>query len=271
MVSFDQKTEISQVISEKDNMLDNIEDDKTAVLNHYFSVSESAMNCIIFALQMAGKDKINSILDFPCGYGRVLRSLVSYFPEAEITACDIEKDAVDFCVETFSVNGVYSDTNPSKINLGRKYDLIWCGSLLTHLNKHDALRFYDFFLNHLEDNGILILSIQGRFSAKNFNCYFPHANTSNKIVNFCIKYSKLLIKSKIVRLFTTNRKYFYISKGFITRKGNSTPNCGVSVVKPSWVVSLFENNPKIRLIYYSERLWDNHQDILVVQKKCIDI
>ena len=79
------------------------------------------------------------ILDFPCGHGRVLRYLRAEFPQAEITACDLLRDGVDFCAANFGAIPVYSDPDPSRIGLPRDaFDLIWVGSLFTHF---DAARW----------------------------------------------------------------------------------------------------------------------------------
>ena len=55
---------------------------------HYFKVGLSAIGCIDETLASAGLQNPRTILDFPCGSGRVLRFLVQRFPQAEITACE---------------------------------------------------------------------------------------------------------------------------------------------------------------------------------------
>lgn len=80
---------------------------------HYFRVGLSALECIESALHIAKKstDDIKSILDLPCGYGRVLRTLKAAFPGATVTACDISKDGVDFCKNILGAKPLYSKTN----------------------------------------------------------------------------------------------------------------------------------------------------------------
>ncbi len=75
-------------------------------LEHYFAVGESAIICIQNAMKIANKNvsDIKKILDFPSGYGRVLRNLKARFPNSQITACDINRNAVDFCEKTFVLN-----------------------------------------------------------------------------------------------------------------------------------------------------------------------
>src|SRR5262249_37742284 len=99
---------------------------------HYFAVGRSALWNIARTLDhtAGGSSQPKRILDLPCGHGRVLRYLRAAFPEAEITACDLLADGVDFCASTFGAIGVYSDTDLSLIKLPKdNFDLIWVGSL----------------------------------------------------------------------------------------------------------------------------------------------
>ena len=79
---------------------------------------------------------MSEILDLPCGHGRVMRWLRATFPKASLTACDIDGDGVSFCAETFGARPALSSTDPEDLVLGT-FDLIWCGSLLTHLRPGD--------------------------------------------------------------------------------------------------------------------------------------
>ena len=70
---------------------------------HYLSVGLSATHCIREALCRApAQYTVGSILDFPCGYGRVLRFLRAMFPNSEITAAEIDRTALDFCRRHFA-------------------------------------------------------------------------------------------------------------------------------------------------------------------------
>ena len=48
-------------------------------------------------------------------------------------ACDIDHDGVDFCAATFGATPVYGHEDPADIEIDAPYELIWCGSLFTHL------------------------------------------------------------------------------------------------------------------------------------------
>jgi len=130
---------------------------------HYFSVGKSALEAIELALLAARRSKssIRRILDIPCGHGRALRYMQAAFPEAEITACDLVRDAVDYCASVFGAKPVYSEQQPKRIKLKGGYDLIWCGSLLTHLNENGSADFLRLFNSLLSENGILIFTLHG--------------------------------------------------------------------------------------------------------------
>ena len=131
---------------------------------HFFHVGQSAMQCIKLAILASGKEftAITKILDLPCGYGRVMRMLKSAFPEARLTGCDLLHDGVDFCAQVFGATPLYSDKSIENVEPKGKFDLIWCGSFLTHLDAVRWPKFIEFFNEVLEPGGILIFTTHGR-------------------------------------------------------------------------------------------------------------
>jgi methylase of polypeptide subunit release factors len=86
--------------------------------SHYLSVGLSASRCIREAIRSNRNEcTIKTILDFPVGYGRVLRFLRSMFPGSDITAAEIDANALDFCRRTFSVTTLLSKTNLGDLSL----------------------------------------------------------------------------------------------------------------------------------------------------------
>ena len=100
----------------------------------YFSSGYSALFCIRQAVERAGKTSVNSILDFGCGHGRVLRSLAAQFPDATLTALDVNRRGVNFCAKKFGAKPIYSNIDFSNLIFREKFDLICIGSLFTHLD-----------------------------------------------------------------------------------------------------------------------------------------
>lgn len=63
--------------------------------SHYFAVGASAISCIRSAFLTAQKQRqsVKSVLDYACGYGRVLRWLKAEFPEARLLGVDADPKA----------------------------------------------------------------------------------------------------------------------------------------------------------------------------------
>lgn len=207
---------------------------------HYFHWGKKALERIELTLEKFGKTKIESILDLPCGHRRELRFFKVAFPEADIVACDIDTDAVDFCVKTFNVKGVYSHTDPSQIPITEKFDLIWCGSLLTHVDEESWKGFLKFFNDRLNQNGILIFTTQGKHIIELFR-----ANELN-----------LSVSPKAKELLLSN----YDLNGFSYCSYSETSDVGVSLSSPDWVRDRLAEIPTLQLLEYVERGWWNFQD-----------
>jgi SAM-dependent methyltransferase len=124
----------------------------------YFLIGESGLRCI---QSFIGSSVPSTILDLPCGHGRVLRFMRDAYPEAQITACDIDREGVDFCAQTFGATPLYSSEDPTEIDV-HKFDLIWCGSLLTHFDADRWDPWIRFFVEHLNPGGSFVFTTHGR-------------------------------------------------------------------------------------------------------------
>jgi len=212
---------------------------------HYFYVSGSAMRCIDIAALCANiTTGFSKILDLPCGYGRVLRSIKSRFFDSKIVACDLEYSAVDFCVNTFNVDGVYSKPDISELEISEKFDLIWCGSLITHLSECKTRQLLDFFIERLERLGVLVITFHGRY-AKYQQAVNPYLGDP--------QFDKII------------EDYNMCGYGYSNYDNQS--EYGISVIDPSWFIKYIGNREDITLLYLSEKMWDKHHDVLALQKK----
>src|SRR5687768_17203036 len=115
---------LSYEVSPNDRMFD-------GRFDHYLRIGLWAIRCIKRGLDGRCPD---SILDFGCAHGRVLRALQVTFPAAEITGADIDPDAVQFCRDVLGAQTFLSATEPESIQATGKFALIWVGSVLTNLD-----------------------------------------------------------------------------------------------------------------------------------------
>jgi SAM-dependent methyltransferase len=128
----------------------------------YFSSGYSALFCMRQALEAAGRTSVQSILDFGCGHGRVLRSLHAQFPDATLTAVDVDRRGVDFCAKKLGAKPIYSNYDFSNIVFREKFDLIWVGSLFTHLSAKRWPKVLELLRVVLTEDGLLVFSTHGR-------------------------------------------------------------------------------------------------------------
>ena len=127
----------------------------------YFHVGRSALDCIKSALTTAHIAP-TSILDLPCGHGRVCRMLRALFPDAHLTACDLDRDGVDFCAAQLTRRRFIRTRISAASASTNALNLIWCASLFTHLDRQKWPDFLGFFTEHLSPDGVLVFTTHGR-------------------------------------------------------------------------------------------------------------
>jgi SAM-dependent methyltransferase len=227
---------VTDRIGHKDGMF------KKGFEEHYFSVGRSALEAVRMAMLAAKREDFRKILDLPCGHGRVLRALKGAFPKAHFTACDLNRAGVDFCVENFGAVGDYSNEEPGKIELEGSYDLIWSGSLLTHLNEGQYIEFLNLFAKLLAPGGVFVATTHGRHVAARLR-----AGTHNY---------KLAPES----LPGMVAQYDAGGYGYADYPGRS--GYGLSVNTPEWLLRKVSEIAGVRAAMFSERFWDAHQDVI---------
>ena len=217
-------------------------------VDHYFDVGASALSCVEAALKTARRDPstIRSILDLPCGHGRVLRFLRKAFPVAQLTACDLNRSGVEFCARTFGAIPVVSQVEIDRIPLHGGFDLIWCGSLLTHLDEHQCAAFLRLFHRQLARGGLVVFTLHGRA------CEAELASGRNK----CDLDDRLIA----TLLDDCRRRGF----GYVDYTAQS--GYGFSLARPSFVLERFIQHSSWQLVGYHENGWDKRQDVVCLRK-----
>lgn len=211
----------------------------------YINTGKIALEHIIKALDnpYSLEHTVNQILDLPSGYGRVLRWLKACFPESSITACDTNVDAVNFSSKQFGATGVISDYDITNIRFQIKsYDLIFCGSLLTHFDAIRCNQLLNLFIENLNEKGVLVFTTHGRIAAH----FLPQQHSS--LYGLELDVAKHIISE-------------YESNGFgYANYDDKYPVYGISISSPAWVMRQIERFPNIRICYMIEGGW-GHQDV----------
>ena len=208
---------------------------------HYFKVGLSAMRVIEEAGERAQLSSVRSVLDLPCGHGRVLRFLAHRFPGAALTACDLDRDGVDFCARAFGATPVYSEIDLDALSFDTPFDLIWCGSLITHLDADATRALFRLFARHLAPGGLLLFSAHGDFVARRMPTgEFDYMLTAGQVE-------------------AITRRYAGTGFGYEDYAGQG--GYGVALTSPAWVRARMAEVGGLAEVYFGERVWDDHHDV----------
>lgn len=207
---------------------------------HYFRSGLSGIQVVENAIASAGIDTISSVLDLPCGHGRVLRHLKRKFPDAHISACDLDLHGVAFCESTFNVSGVPSSVDLDSFSLTNTFDLIWCGSLITHFDEQNIRSLLTFFKRHLNPEGVIVFSSHGDTAAQKMR----KAGASYSIRQHSLEH-----------LLTSYEQTGYGYCDYEDEKG-----IGVSLTSLAWMRGLF-SDLGLKESYFGDAAWDGHHDV----------
>jgi SAM-dependent methyltransferase len=197
----------------------------------YLIGGATALRCIKQAMTAAGRSDVENVLDLPCGFGRVLRILKAAFPGARFTACDINRDGVDFCARTFDARPVYSAFDPSEVELGERFDLIWVGSLFTHLDGDRWPVLLDLLLDSLVPGGLLVFTTFGRLGQQRLRIM-------------------TMEDDQIERMLAD-----YDNHGFGFQGFSWDPHWGMTITSADWVRQQIAERPAFRLVSHAEQAW----------------
>lgn len=99
------------------------------------------------------------IMDFACGYGRLLRFLTATYPDSTITASEIQMDALEFVKETYQITTIPSCPDPDDFNPEKPFQFIWVASLFSHLPTGLFQRWLAKLHSCLAPEGVLCFSV----------------------------------------------------------------------------------------------------------------
>jgi SAM-dependent methyltransferase len=213
-------------------------------LSNYLLGGLWSVRCIRRGL--AGRQP-RSILDFGCGYGRTLRIMQLAFPDAALMGADITPDAVTFCQDELGVPTFQSAADPREIAIPQEtFDLIWVGSVVTHVDAHHWPHFFKYFDAVMRPGGVLVFTMQGPDAA--------HRLRTGK-VNYKLGDERT---RQILDDFETG-EFAYADYPW-------SPGYGISLARIEWVTELVESHSAFRVTDYNESGCHKHQDAVTCIK-----
>jgi SAM-dependent methyltransferase len=206
----------------------------------YYDVGERALNVCLDILKGRQPKKI---IDYPSGYGRALRWFRAEWPEAEIIAVEIDPDMLRFVAETFSATPLMGDQHMNMAIPGDA-DLIFSGSLLTHLDDWQWDKYLAMCIDALSLDGTFIFTTHGRSAALQARRKDP-------------LWAEVIDSELLYNVYEQNGFAFLpYSKDY--------PTFGLSLSSPEWVMQRLQRFPSIKIVAFEEEGWG--QDVIAVRR-----
>lgn len=102
-----------------------------------------------------------SILDYGCGWGRLIRLLYKFIAVENIYGVDPWDESIKICLKNgVKGNLAISDYVPRSLPFERQFDLIFALSVFTHLSEKTAQVVLNTLRKYIADDGLLVITIR---------------------------------------------------------------------------------------------------------------
>ena len=207
-------------------------------VEYYFSDGARSAGKLSFLLsEVCGiRNSKVRLLEFASGYGCVTRHLNRSLPEVNLFSCDIHQEAVAFTEEVLGVPALLSHSVPEALAVPSDYDVVFALSFFPHLPKETWERWLRSLVSKLNDGGYLIFTTHGLKSGVHLGC--P----------------------------TTDADGFWFSPSS-EQRDLDTRDYGLAMTLPKFVLSRVLQEENMRLVFFQEAFWWEHQDTYVIRKE----
>jgi SAM-dependent methyltransferase len=229
--------DVSRVVHPDDHMFNSARQP-----SDYFYVGESAAIALASALALAPTHKVKSALDFGSGHGRVARHLRALLPEARLTFVDPKPGSADFCAEQFGGETAESQGDFATLDLPTDFDLIWAGSIFTHIDSRRMGELFRALFRSLAPNGVLVATFHGR-----------RVIETKQLESSLTPEQWAALMEMYVRFGVGHQPY---DTSWGTPEG-----WGLSLTKPERVLALAEQTPEARLVAFMAAAWAKFHDV----------
>ncbi len=221
-------------------------------IENYLRAARSAVDIVAEALAEVGRsfDDVTSCLDFGCGHGRVLRLLQQKVAAQRITACDLDEEGVRFCAAEFGVRPMLSSWDIGRIPL-TTYDLIWSGSVFTHLDAASCDHLLQRMGQSLLPGGLMVFSMHGEFSLANLEHLYGGEHAAEAAT----------IRREVAEQGISFRHY-------AANWGDFAGTYGMTWHRKEYLQERAAalTDGALRLAFFRPQGWDHHHDVIAFEK-----
>ena len=213
---------------------------------HYLETAVAALAAINEGVPDLATTPPRRILDFGAGFGRVARLLQAAWPQAHLEICDVDFAGLAFCFSHLGMRGFQVGIDPKTMTLGTGHDLIWVGSVVTHLD--DSL---------IEG---LLRALVAALAPGGHLCFTAHGDHAvQRLKSDARAYG---LKPEVVPQMLQG----YDEGGFGYADYPDRQGYGVSLTSPAWIKRKAEVIAGVKCIAHLPRGWASHQDVVVCRR-----
>jgi hypothetical protein len=146
-------------------------------------------------------------------------------------------------------NPIYSGLRAEDVEIAERFDLIWCGSLLTHLDLDRWQAFFSLLADCVADQGLFVFTAFGDWAASRLRAG---------------QFTYRLGQDEIERIL---RSYDRDGFGYVDYPGEALS--GMSLTSAPWMFRHLETRADLRVVSYAQRAWGGHQDVVTCMKTSV--
>jgi len=182
----------------------------------YFTRGYEALALIIYECKRFGLSP-KRILDFGCGHGNVARMLAAWFRNSNVIGQDVNPDWLSWVEQTIGIETRVSPEHIQDVDLDRgEFDLIWVGSVFTHIPAASSIHLLERFKRGLSEQGLLIFTCAGQAVFETFRPgHEPFLDEASAL--------------------TASRDFIFDGYGFASYQNGRYPDWGRALVRFDWM------------------------------------
>jgi cyclopropane fatty-acyl-phospholipid synthase-like methyltransferase len=198
--------------------------------------------------------QFSNILEFGCGFGRLIQYMFKLVPNAKIHGCDVLLQAVAACRRKFSRGVFLVNHSAPPVNFAdHQFDFIYSYSVFTHLSETNHRAWLTELARLLKSGGVMLHSIKSYAFLHRASLFSPEA------------LSKYELPTSITEFVSQQKRYHYVIDN------PCTPEYGLTIISKDYVLERWPAYSGLEVLEYAEGEIETYpegcHDVVLLRRK----